>query len=139
MGMEQPLAQRLLGAVAIRPAAPGLLLVVALVAIAISGWTVTSVAWFWPAVAVVVVLPLLLNAARQDVWRRMQSHEHKQRMNTANALLNEHPPAAEPAGDLTGSIRELGARVERFGLTLDELLAEVHAEKTAADQRPRRS
>jgi hypothetical protein len=137
--MEQPLAQRLLGAVAIRPAAPGLLLVVALVAIAISGWTVTSVTWFWPAVAVVVVVPVLLNAARQDVWRRVQSHEHKQRMNTANALLNDHPPATGPATDLTGSIRELGALVERFGLTLDDLLAEVHAEKSAAEQRPRRS
>ena len=139
MGMEQPLAQRLLSAVAIRPAAPGLLLVVALLAVAISGWTVTSVAWFWPAVAVVVVVPVLLNTARQDVWRRLQRHEHKQRMNTANALLNDHPPTTEPSADLTGSIRELGALVQRFGLTLDDLLAEVHAEKTAADQRPRRS
>jgi hypothetical protein len=86
---------------------------------------------------VLVLLTIGMNTVRQDVLRRVQSHAHKQRMDTANALLNDQP-TPEPEPDLSGSIRELGGLVERFGHKLDDLLAEVHTEKTA-DPKPRRS
>ena len=130
------LTQRLLTAVAIRPAAPGLVVVAGLLGVAASGWRVTSVTWFWPAGTAMVLLAVGMNTVRQDVWRRVQSHGHKQRMDTANALLNDH---TEPEEKISGSIRELGGLVERFGHKLDDLLAEVHAEKSSADQRSHRS
>lgn len=137
--LERLPTERLLGAVANRPAGPGLMLVVGLLAVAISGWTVTSAAWFWPTCAVVVVLAVAVNAVCQDVRRRVQTRHHKQRMDTANALLNDHLAFVEPEKKITGSIRELGGLVERFGQKLDELLTEVHSEKSSADQRPHRS
>src|SRR4051794_24934808 len=134
MDTRNRLTQRLPAAVAARPSAPGLLLVAGLLAAAIGGWTVTSGAWFWPACAVLRVLAIGTNAIRQDVLRRVHRREHCQRMDTANALLNDRAPV-EPEPELTGSIRELGGLVERFGHKLDDLLAEVHTEKSAADPR----
>jgi ABC-type nickel/cobalt efflux system permease component RcnA len=132
------LTERLLGAVATRPAAPGLAVVAVLLIAAGSGWSVLSVDWFWPACAALIVLAVVMNAVRQDLWRRVQTHEHQQRMGTANDLLNEHSAAVEP-DRITGSIRELGGLVEKFGHKLDDLLAEVHAENAAAQQGQHRS
>ena len=125
--------ERLIAAVAVRPAAPGLLVVVGLLGVAISGWRVTSAAWFWPSCAALMLLAVVLNTIRQDVWRRVQRHEHKQRMDTANALLNDENSAGSTRELAT--LRELGSLVERFGHKLDDLLAEVHAEKSSAEQR----
>jgi ABC-type nickel/cobalt efflux system permease component RcnA len=125
--------ERLIAAVAVRPAAPGLMVVVGLLGVAISGWRVTSAAWFWPACAALMLLAVVLNTIRQDVWRRVQSHEHKHRMDTANALLNDENSAGSTRELAT--LRELGSLVERFGHKLDDLLAEVHAEKSSAEQR----
>jgi len=139
MDTRTGLTKRLLAALAIRPAAPGLILVVGLAVLAVSGRPVTSVVWFWPVCTGLLVLAVVMNAAHQDIWRRLQGREHKQRMDTANALLNEHPPIVEPEPEITGSIRELGGLVKRFGHKLDDLLAEVHTEKSSAEHRPHRS
>ena len=139
MDTRNGMTERLLAAAATRPAVPGLVLVAGILLAAGSGWTVTSVTWFWPSVTAVVLLAVVLNTGRQDVLRRIQAHQHQQRMDTANALLNDQVPTPEPEAEITGSIRELGGLVERFGHKLDDLLAEVHTEKSAADQRPRRS
>ena len=139
MDTRNGLTEQFLAAVAARPAAPALALVGGLLAAAIGGWTPASAAWVWPACTVLMVLAIGLNAVRQDVLRRVTGREHKQQMDTANALLNDHPPATEPEPELSGSIRELGSLVERFGHKLDDLLAEVHAEKSAAEPRSRRS
>jgi|tagenome__1003787_1003787.scaffolds.fasta_scaffold20849846_2 hypothetical protein len=138
MDTRNRLIERLRAAAAARPAAPGLVLVAALLAAALGGWTVTSVTWFWPAWAALLVLAIGMNTVRQDVRRRALNREHQQRMDTANALLNEQPPV-HPQPELTGSIRELGGLVERFGHKLDDLLAEVHTEKSAAEPRSHRS
>ena len=138
MDTRNGLTDRLPAAMAARPAAPGLVLVIGLLAAAIGGWTVLSATWFWPAATVLVVLAVGSNTVRQAVQRRRQTREHKQQMDTANALLNDHPPA-EQEPELSGSIRELGGLVERFGHKLDDLLAEVHTEKSAAEPRPHRS
>ena len=125
--------ERLIAAAAVRPAAPGLVVVVGLVGVAVSGWRVTSAAWFWPTCAALMLLVVVLNTIRQDVLRRVQSHQHKQRMDTANALLNDE--SATGSVRELASLRELGSLVERFGHKLDDLLAEVHAEKSSAEQR----
>ena len=138
MHTRNGLMDRALDAVAIRPAAPGLMLVVALLVIAAAGWPMTSAAWFWPTCATAVVLLVVGNTVRDDFWRRVARHEHKQRMATANALLNEHPTTG-PEDEISGSIRELGGLVERVGHRLDDLLAEVHAENRTAGQKARRS
>jgi hypothetical protein len=138
MHTRNGLMDRLLDAVAIRPAAPGLVLVAALLTMAALGWSGTSAVWFWPACATLVVLVVGLNTAREDFWRRVAGHEHKQRMSTANALLNEHPTAG-PDDEISGSIRELGGLVERVGRRLDDLLAEVHAENRSSVPKARRS
>lgn len=135
--MDTPngLTERLRHALAIRPGAPGLVVVAALLVAAATGRPVTSADWFWPACAAVTVLAVLLNTARQDFWRRVQIRDHQHRMDTANALLNEHPPAVGAPEVITGSIRELGDLVQRFGHQLDDLLTEVHAETHPGEQR----
>ena len=138
MHTRNGLMDRLLDAVAIRPAAPGLILVAALLVMAAFGWTGTSATWFWPACATLVVLLVVLNTAREDFWRRVARHEHKQRMATANAVLNDHPTAG-PDDEISGSIRELGGLVERVGRRLDDLLVEVQAETRSAGPKARRS
>jgi hypothetical protein len=139
MDTRNGVTERLLSALAIRPAAPGLALVAVLTLAAVLNWPMTTVTWFWPTCAAVTVLTVLLNTGRQDVLRRVQGYRHQQRMDTANALLNDQVPATDPEEEITGSIRELGGVVERFGHKLDDLLAEVHTEKSSADQRQRHS
>ena len=139
MDTRNGLSARLLGALAMRPAGPGLVLVAGLLAIAVSGQPVTTVPWFWPAGTAIVVLAVVMNAARQDVRRRGQARRHRQRMDTANALLNDRPSLPDSEPEIVGSIRELGWLVEGFGHKLDDLLTEVHVEKSAADHRSHRS
>ena len=137
MHTRNGLSARLLGALAIRPAGPGLVLVAGLLAVAISGWPAPSVPWFWPAAATFVVLAVVLNTAQQELRRRAQARRHRQRMDTANALLNDRPAVVEAEPEIAASIRELGGRVESFGHKLDDLLAEVHAETAGAVHRGR--
>jgi hypothetical protein len=137
MDTRNGVSARLLGAVAIRPAGPGLVLVAGLLAIAITGWPATSVPWLWPVCTVLVVMAVVINTARQDVSRRAQTRRHQQRLATANALLNDRPPPIEPDDEIIGSIRELGGQVERFGHKLDDLLSEAHAEKSKHSAFPR--
>ncbi len=135
MDTRNGLSARLLSGLAIRPAGPGLVLVVALLAVAVSGQSMTSVTWFWPACAALVVLAVVINAIRQDIRRHLQARQHRQRMDTANTLLNDRPSLADSEAEISGSLRELGGLVEVFGHKLDDLLAEVHAEKSAAELR----
>jgi hypothetical protein len=123
---------RLLHAVAIRPAVPGLVVVACLLVLAASGWTVSSAPWVWPTCAGLIVAAVLINLGGHDAWRRVRSYQHTQRMIVANGLLSTHPAAVRSEDEITGSIRELGGLVERFGQRLDDLLAEVHAENQAA-------
>jgi hypothetical protein len=126
------LTHRLLHAVSIRPAVPGLVVVVGLLLIAVCGWTITAATWFWPVCAGLIVSAVLINTGRRDAWRRIRSYQHNQRMIVANGLLNHHPVAVRTEDEITGSIRELGGLVERFGQRLDDLLTEVHTEKQSA-------
>ncbi|HST85602.1 MAG TPA: hypothetical protein VLL08_27940 [Kineosporiaceae bacterium] len=139
MDTRNGLGVRLLSALAMRPAGPGLVLVAGVLAVAASGEPLTTVPWFWPAGTAIVVLAVAMNAARQDIRRRVQARRHRQRMDTANALLNDRPSLIESETEITGSIRELGWLVEGFGHKLDDLLTEVHDEKSTADQRLHRS
>jgi hypothetical protein len=132
------LTHRLLHAVSIRPAAPGLAITVGLLIAAVAGWTVTDATWFWPVCAGLVVLAVLLNTGRREGRLLLRSYQHTQRMNVANGLLNHHPAAVRNEDEVTGSIRELGGLVERFGQRLDDLLAEVHAEKQSASAKQHR-
>jgi len=142
MHTRNGLPDRLLDAVAIRPAAPGLLAVVVLLILAASGATLVPAAWVWPAGAAGLVITVLLNTVRQDLARRVAGLRHQQRMSTANALLNDtrlsENRTTGPDDELFGSLRELGGLVERVGRRLDDLLAEVHAENRAG-QKARRS
>jgi hypothetical protein len=134
------------------PAAPGMLLLAGLLAVTISGWTVTSADWFWPACAALAVLTVILSTVRHEMWRRARSRQHAQRMHMANAILNDRLAFVEPVDEIDNSldfvqpideigrsIREIGDLVERFGHKLDDLLTEVHTEKSSAVPRPRRS
>jgi hypothetical protein len=139
MDTRNGLSLRLLGALAMRPAGPGLILVAGVLALAVSGEPLTTAPWFWPATTTIVVLMVVMNTAWQDIRRRVHARRHQRRMYTANTLLNDRPSLLDSEIEITGSIRELGWLVEGFGHKLDDLLTEVHDEKSAADQRSHRS
>ena len=55
MDTRNGLSVRLLGALAMRPAGPGLVLVAGVLALAVAGEPLTTVPWFWPASTTIVV------------------------------------------------------------------------------------
>jgi hypothetical protein len=132
------LTHRLLHAVSIRPAVPGLVVVVGLLVVAASGSTLTAAGWFWPTCAGLIVSAVLIDTGRRDAWLRVRSYQHTQRMAVANGLLNNHPAAVRAEDEIAGSIRELGGLVEQFGRRLDDLLAEVHSENQSAARKQHR-